>query len=570
MGQSPVWIRADIPDNLIRGLRDRLSLSRPMAMFMAARGISLDEAQKHIDAPLAGLSDPFRFPGMDKAVERIWRAIMNDETIIIHGDYDTDGVTATALVKSVLGDNGATVKAFLPHRFDDGYGLTPESLLKAIESVDGGKLMITVDCGITSHEAVAAARKRGVDVIVTDHHEPADKLPDALAVINPKVYPELADLNHLAGVGVAFKLCHAFVKYGREQKLGGFRTDLKEVLDLVTLGTVADIVPLVGENRIMVKHGLKVLERQLRPGVRALFETARVAKGLRPSDITFKLAPRINAAGRLGDADKALDLLRTNDIIEAYRFARDLDDYNRRRQSAEEDIFNQAQRQIDQKLDIENQRAIVVAGADWHQGVVGIVASRLSREYNRPTVVLSIQNGEAQGSGRAVGTVNMVEMLNECSDILTRYGGHPMAVGVSIKTENIEEFKFRFNQLAERKLSPTDLLGAINIDGQAEIHELDDEFFTSMERLAPFGHGHPTPIFEFKRLETVKVFQAGQNHSRGVVRDAYGHEFDFIAFNRHPDTLPGNHWDIAATPQINHFRGLNRPQLQIIDIKGGL
>ena len=566
MGRK-LWITSDVSEEKVAELMRR-NFPRPIGLFLVARGILSSEIDNFMKAPLKGLSDPYAIPGVIPAVKRLWEAIANDEEILIHGDYDTDGITATALVDWVLRSNGAQVTTFLPHRFDDGYGFTPDSLLKALEQCSGKcGVLVTVDCGITSHDAVEKAKELGIDVIITDHHEAAETIPDAYAAINTKLHDSLKSLHVLSGVGIAFKLSHAFVKYGRENKLGGYKTNLQETLDLVALGTIADIVPLLGENRIMVKHGINILDRQLRPGVRALFEIARISGHVKPSDITFKLAPRLNAAGRLGYAEKALALLKTNNILDAYRYAEELELFNTERQTTEEIIFQEAQKQIAQNIDLANDFAILVAGEEWHQGVIGIVASRLSREYNRPAIVLTIQGNEAHGSGRGIGTMNMVEALADCSDLLLRYGGHPMAVGLGLETRQIPEFFNKFKKITNERLSSNELVDRIQIDGEVEIAELDSNFFSYLEKLVPFGHGNSFPVFLFRNVEPVKFYPIGNNHTRGVIRDQHGSFLDFIAFNRNANEWPDSAWDIVATPQINEFRGERKPQLQIVDVR---
>ena len=398
-------------ESQIETVQRKFSLPRPIAVYFAARGIGEDQIQNFLSPRLSQLSDPYRFPGIREASQRLWNAIARREPILIHGDYDTDGITASALLALVLRQNGAIVHSFIPHRFDDGYGFTPESLQKALDTYGNCGVLVTVDCGITSCDAVNDAISRGIDVIVTDHHEAGAELPKALAVINPKVYPELEDLQVLSGAGAAFKLSHAFIKYGRENNLGGFQTRLEEVLDYVALGTVADIVPLLGENRIMVKFGIETLRKQLRPGIRALIESSKIRSELTPADITFRMAPRINAAGRVGDANVALQLLESEHIVEAYHFASQLESFNRIRQDKEQEIYQEACEQIERHLAWQSDYSLLVAGRDWHQGVIGIVASRLARDYNRPTIVLTIQGDVAYGSGRSVPSLNLVEVL---------------------------------------------------------------------------------------------------------------------------------------------------------------
>lgn len=561
------WINAcDNRKELIERLKRKFSL--PVAMFLAARDVEEDDIEQFLNPKLSDLSDPYRFPGIKKAVTRIWQVIESGGKILIHGDYDTDGITGTALITMVLSKNGAKVFPFIPHRFEDGYGFTPDSLEKAIANAGGDcKLLITVDCGISSNEAVAAAHARGIEVIITDHHEPAEELPDALVIINPKLCTELKDMHLLAGAGVGFKLCHAFIKYGRANNIGGFSTDLKNFMDLVALGTVADIVPLIKENRVIVKYGIEMLRKQLRPGIRSLFEIAGLKGQLKPSDITFRLAPRINAAGRVGDATEALNLLMADSIVDAFKSARLLNEYNVIRQGKELEIFNEATKQIKKNINLAERRSILVAGHNWHQGVIGIVASRLAREYNRPAIVLTIMNGTAYGSGRSVGNFNMVETLKGCSSLLERFGGHPMAVGVGMRSENIEKFANAFEEVTKKYFTAEDMLQIVNYDGEIELHDINDNFFAVMENLKPFGHGNSKPVFRFNDLEVVKCYAVGKGHSRGVLKNKNSYSINFIAFNRTIDEVKSGMFDVLATPELNDYFSTPKPQLHIHDMK---
>ncbi len=557
---------SDGKEQIARQLMRENSLPVAVAMYLAARGVTTDEVDRYFNASFADLSDPFRFPGIDLAVERLWKAIRNREQILIHGDYDTDGITATALLAWVLERNGAVVSSFLPHRFDDGYGFTPESLQKALDGCGGTcGVLVTVDCGINSAEAVANARSRGIDVIITDHHDPAEELPEALAIINPKVHNVVADLCNLSGVGVAFKLAHAFVIYGRSHNEGGYTTDMQDVLDYVALGTIADIVPILGENRILVKYGMETLKRQLRPGVRALIEVARVDAKIQPSDITFKLAPRINAAGRLGNAISALQLMTADNIVDAYRFADMLEGFNQKRQEKEQEIFQEAKRQVESAPDFRSSMSIIAAGEDWHQGVIGIVASRFARDYNRPAIVLTIQGDEAHGSGRSIGGLNLIRILAKCSHLLTRYGGHPMAVGLGLQKDKIPEFQREFEARVREELNPADLKSSVSYDGIVSIGDLGDEFYRCYECLGPFGHGNSHPVFRIDQVEVIRTFPIKQGHTKGIMRDLYGNTCDFIAFNM--TIAMHEKWDIIAVPHINEYYGEKRRQLQIVDFK---
>ena len=560
---SKLWkCASDGKEHIAEQLIRTKSLPNAVALYLAAKGIEPKDVDMYFNATFSDLSDPFRFPGIDLAVERLWKAIRDREQILIHGDYDTDGITATALLAWVLEKNGGIVSSFLPHRFDDGYGFTPDSLQKALDGCGGScGVLVTVDCGINSAEAVAPARAKNIDVIITDHHDPAEDLPDAIAIINPKVHTEVADLRNLSGVGVAFKLAHAFVLYGCAHNEG----DLHDVLDYVALGTIADIVPILGENRILVKYGMEILKKQIRPGVRALIEVARVPAKLQPSDITFKLAPRINAAGRLGNAITALQLMTAKNIVDAYRYADMLEGFNQKRQTKEQEIFNEAKRQVESDPNFSSSMTILAAGDAWHQGVIGIVASRFARDYNRPAIVLTIQGDEAHGSGRSIGGLNMIQILSKCSHLLTRFGGHPMAVGLGLHKDKIAEFQKEFEAHVREELQPKDLISSVSYDGLVNIGDLEDEFFQYYEYLGPFGHSNAHPVFRLNQVEVVRTYPIKPGHTKGLMRDIYGNTCDFIAFNMTIE--PRVKWDVVATPQINEYYGEKRRQLQIVDFR---
>ena len=565
---AKTWKLAGIENtDEMKKMQTALGLPRPIAVYFSARGINVKDVPDFLSPKLGNLSDPYRFPGIREASARLWEAIARREPILIHGDYDTDGITASALLAFVLRQNGATVYSFIPHRFDDGYGFTPESLDKAQEAFGSCGVLVTVDCGITSCDAVKVAVERGIDVIITDHHEAGAELPEALAVINPKVYPELEDLQLLSGAGTAFKLSHAFIKYGRENNLGGFQTRLEEVLDYVALGTVADIVPLQGENRIMVKYGIEALRRQLRPGVRALIESSKLHSDLSPSDITFRMAPRINAAGRVGDANVALQLLESEHIVDAYNCASQLESFNRIRQEKEQEIYQEACEQIERNLAWQSPYALLVAGRDWHQGVIGIVASRLARDYNRPTIVLTIQGDDAYGSGRSVSCLNLVDVLSKSAHLLERYGGHPMAVGIGLKAEKIADFFEAMDKEIRTRVTPGDLESFISYDGDAQLHELTPEFFDYLAKLSPFGHSNPKPVYRFSELRVVRCSPVGGGaHTRGTFSGRMG-QMDFIAFNRPVSMFQDKLLDVLATPQLNKHMNMETPQLNIVDVR---
>ncbi|OPZ26744.1 MAG: Single-stranded-DNA-specific exonuclease RecJ [Lentisphaerae bacterium ADurb.BinA184] len=550
----------------VQAIQEATHLSRPAALVLASRGITADKAPEFLKPSLRNLVDPYLIPGNLVAAERLWQAIRRNETVLIHGDYDTDGVTASVLLAKVLTHNGAKVETFLPHRMDDGYGLTPESIEKACR--DHHSLLVTVDCGITSHLAVEAAKAQGVEVIVTDHHEPGEIRPSALALIDPKLNGTDARVRELAGVGVAFKVCHGFIKYGRERGLGGFSTDLREVLDLVALGTVADIVPLLDENRCLVKYGLQVLSRQHRPGIRALCELVGLDAGVRSTDIAYRIAPRLNAPGRMGDPMLSMRLLQAESMAEAFPLAKALDDENRKRQELEAETFTRARDQIATRCNIEDDRTIVVWGEQWHQGVLGIVAARLSRTYHRPCIVMTRDaSGMLSGSGRSVQGVNLVGVLEQCQQYLTRFGGHPMAAGLSLKDNDVIHFCHLFEATVRKGLTLDEMLPQIEICGEIGFDEITDIFLGDLDVLRPFGQGHPEPVFFTRRVTPYRIQPAGRDHTRGVLRDGSGAMIDFVAFNRRPEEFCPPPWDAAYLARLNTFGGRSRPQAHIVDVR---
>ncbi|MBT3379676.1 MAG: single-stranded-DNA-specific exonuclease RecJ [Lentisphaerae bacterium] len=561
-----IWEVSQPAEDAIRRLMDATGLSRACAIVLGHRGIAPEDAGAFLRPELRGLSDPYLLPGTRDAAQRLWEAVKRNERILIHGDYDTDGITASALLAGVLRDSGAEVECFIPHRIDDGYGLTPESVEKA--SQDGFSLLVTVDCGITGYDALRAAQECELDVVVTDHHVPGDEPVPAVAVVNPKLPGAPPSTLDLAGVGVAFKVCHAFLKLGREQGWGGHETDLRSSLDLVAIGTVADIVPLLSENRALVKHGLEVLSRQHRPGIHALCGVAKVGDIVQASDITYRLAPRLNAAGRLGDPTVSLRLLESGNVVSAAGLARELDSQNRKRQQMEEAAVNLAEAQIAEKYDLETDRSLVVWSDDWHQGVVGIVASRLARRYHRPSVVLTRDaNGLLTGSGRSVRRLNLVSLMERCRESLIRFGGHAMAAGLSLELEHLDEFRVSFEASVKQVLGPESMRSELDICGHVPFAEIDDTFFEEMTSLEPFGHGNPEPVFVTHGVWPDRCIPVAGKHTRGTVCDDSGARMSFIAFGLTRDDLPPPPWDLVYTPQLNRYAGRCTPQARVVDVR---
>ncbi|MCF6191582.1 MAG: single-stranded-DNA-specific exonuclease RecJ [Candidatus Hydrothermae bacterium] len=486
---------------------ERVALSPLTARLLSARGISPEEVEAFLHPSLEQLHSPFLLHQMDRAVERILEAVKREESILVYGDYDVDGVSSTALLVRGLERLGAKVTAYIPDRFEEGYGLHRSGVDHAREV--GATLIVTVDCGVTAMEEVAYARQLGIDVVITDHHLPKETLPDAVAVVNPRV-GETYPFPELAGVGVTFKLLEAL-----HARTGASRKPLLWDLDLVVLGTVGDVVPLMGENRVLVHYGLKVLAHTRKAGLKALKEVAKVrGSKLHPWHVSFILAPRLNAAGRLTHARHALELLTTRDGKRALQIAEQLHAENQRRQQLERKILEEAIQMIEAG-DLEKSWVLVVAREGWHEGVVGIVASRLVERYERPALVIALQNGEGKGSGRSVESFHLFRALLEAEELLESFGGHRMAAGVRIRSDRLEALRDRLNAYARANHEPEDLLPEVHLDlvleDPAWLH--DPRLPEEMEQLEPFGSGHPHPAL---LIPDVRVLQIARPSRRRV------------------------------------------------------
>jgi single-stranded-DNA-specific exonuclease len=482
-------------------LARELNIAPVTARLLCIRGIAdVSEARRFLTPSLDDLLDPFALTDMTVAVDRILRAIAARERIAIHGDYDVDGVTSTVILRRALELLGADVIHFLPERLRDGYGLQPASLDRL--AAEGVRLVISVDCGIRGVEAAARARALGLDLIITDHHEPDVELPRALAVINPKrhdcAYPE----KNLAGVGVALKVVQALcARTERSSWLPAF-------VKMAAIGTLADVVPLTGENRIIAKLGLGLLSKgPHKIGLRALLEVCGLAgKEIDSYHIGFVLAPRVNAAGRMSTPDIAARLLLASDEAmadEARALAVQLDAENVRRQQEEADLVARARRMVETDIEIGSRTVIVVGGEGWHRGVIGIVASKLVDAFHRPAIVMSFDGDVAHGSCRSIPSFNMLAALESCAEIMTRFGGHKQAAGLTIDSSRIRELRVRVNEYAEARLQPDDLRPRIWIDGGLDFRSINDQVASELTNLAPFGAGNPRPIFHASRVEVV-------------------------------------------------------------------
>ncbi len=562
-----LWdFRGEVNADLTRDLVEKLQVSPLVAALLQQRGIAdLDQGRLYLSSRLAAMPDPLLMADMESAVGRLCRAVEQGERIAVHGDYDVDGITASALLVENLRSFGATVDYYIPLRLVDGYGLSGEALQRAADS--GAKVAVSVDCGVSAHDEARLAKELGLDLIITDHHQPPDHLPEALAVINPHRSDCTFPYKGLAGVGVAFMLLVALRSRLRQQGWFDARPepDLRRSLDLVALGTIADIAPLTGLNRILVTAGLAVLNQGQRPGIAALREVADV-KEVNCGSVGFRLAPRLNAAGRLQDAAQGVALLLEPLPDKALESARHLDDCNRERQAIEQQTLEQALDQLTETYD-PSQRSIVLADSEWHSGVIGIVASRLVERFYRPTVLIAVDNGIGKGSARSIRGFHLYRALYDCQQQLSGFGGHEYAAGLSIPAEHIETFASDFEAVAEKELRDDQLQPRHLFDQEVLLEELTLETVTELNLLAPFGMGNPQPLLVARNLRAQQVQILGEKHLRFTARQG-GYSQPCIAFGMAAriDELAGE-FDLLFTPDINEWRGRSSVQLKVKDIR---
>lgn len=554
------------PEEQVQQLASQLSLPPIIARILLNRGIeSLEDARFFFRAGLDHLYDPFLMADMTKAVDTIQQAIEKRKKILIYGDYDVDGATATAMMLLFLRKVGIEADFYIPNRIKEGYGLS----LEAVEAIHqrGVDLMICVDCGITAIEEISLARRLGMEVIVCDHHQPGAELPPANAVLNPKRPDCPYPFKELAGVGVSFKLAQALAA-----RINMPHDRLFELLDLVAIGSAADIVPLVDENRILVREGLEVLRQTKNVGLYALLQkTGLHNKTLGTGQIIFILAPRINAVGRMSDAAQAVRLLISTDLQEAEAIAEVLEKENRQRRSIDEETFKEAVEMVESYFDPENDPAFVLSAEGWHPGVIGIVASRLVDRYYRPTVMISTDEGVGKGSARSIPGFNIYEALNSCADLMLAFGGHKYAAGLSIPSENISRLRERLQEYAQQKLTDDLLTPKLSIDGELRFDEIDATFMRILKMMAPFGPQNMRPVFYSKNIRIVGTpVIVGNNHLRfkacqnGKVIDAIGFNLGNLLHR-----IGGHREDIemAYVVEENEWQGRVYTQLKIKDIR---
>ena len=531
--------------------------------ILAARGlVAPDEVGRFLAPSLSSLHDPALLLGMEAAVSRLLAARRNRESVCVYGDYDVDGITATALLVSFLRTAGMECRYFISNRFDDGYGLSRDAIERIIAC--GADLIVSVDCGITAVDEALFCREQGCDLIIVDHHLPGAAIPDACAVLNPLQpgcgYP----FKSLAGVGVAFNLLIALRSALRDA--GAFRErdepDLREWLDLVALGTIADVVPLTGQNRIYAFHGLRQLSLSTKPGIQALKRVAGITGGVNCGQVGFRLAPRLNAAGRMESAVPGVDLLLSTSPEEAALIAADLDSANAERQAVERRIFDEAVGMVEAAGDYPERRSIVLASASWHQGVVGIVASRLVERYNRPTILIALaEDGTAKGSGRSIPGFHLRDALAPCAAHLDRFGGHRYAAGIGLRAGEVAAFSSAFEAEARRLLTDTDLVARLEVDAEVQPEDITRELVQELKRLEPFGSGNPEPVLVMCGMTVVEQRTVGEGHLRlRLARD--GCTFGAIAFRMVRQETEGL-VDVAFFPEMNEWNGTTTVQLRV-------
>lgn len=557
------WFVKKADKEILDSLVKELNISPIIAQLLANRNIlNPEEANRFLSCRLSNLHDPYVLKGMKRAVARIRRALSKGEKILVYGDYDVDGITSVSLLKSVLTDLGGSVLGYIPNRLEEGYGLNLEACRFAHRKRIS--LVITVDCGINAKREIDYLNSLNIDVIIVDHHEvQGGPLPRAHAIINPLQHGCTYPFKHLAGIGLAFKLAQALLDRPAE--------DLKDLLDLVALGTVSDIVPQLGENRILTKHGLDVLNRTDRVGLKELIRVS----GLKGRDISsghigYMLGPRINASGRIGSPKVALRLLLTDREDEAKELAEILDRENRNRQRIENNILQEAMQKIEREVNFKEHKTIVLSSPNWHPGVIGIVASRLVDKFYRPTAIISVDHSTGRGSARSISDFNLFNAISKCKRHLTEFGGHEAACGFAIHKKDIEKFKLTFNKVAKSSLLPEHLLPKLHADMDIPLSRLSERLIYDIERLAPHGPRNPSPVFISRGIKLKNMPRSiGRNGIKFWVTDgkitceaiAFGVQDSFLR------ELSNERLDLAYFPSINIYKGLRSIKLDLEDLK---
>lgn len=551
-------------------LEEKYPQSTTICRLLSQRGVtSPEETEKFFNPQLSDLHDPFLMKDMRKAVDRLNEAIGAKEKILIYGDYDVDGTTSVALVYRFLLNYYSGLDYYIPDRYDEGYGISTKSIDYAAEN--GISLIITLDCGIKAVERIAYARSKGIDFIICDHHVPDNQLPDATAILNPKLDDEPYPYKHLSGCGVGYKFMQGFaISNGLN-----IANDLEPLLDLVAVSIISDIVPITGENRILTHHGLRRINNNPSMGLRAIIKICQLQnkKNINISDIVFKIGPRINASGRMQKGKEAVDLLVTRDYTEACRKGREIDQYNEDRKELDKRITEEANELLKNNFDFTTRRSIVIYNKDWHKGIIGIVASRFTELYYRPAVVLTLSDGLATGSARSVQGFDIYKAVESCRDLLENFGGHTYAVGLSLKEEYIEEFTERFEKYVAENIEPAQTTPQIDIDTELTFSEITPQFITLLRQFNPFGPGNNKPVFCTRNVcdyGTSKLVGRQHEHLKlELVDGSSGRILNCIAFNMkecYDYIKSGRSFDICYTIEDNQ-RNSEEIQLLIRDIR---
>lgn len=558
------WQVYQVESEKVEELEKKYNINKLLATILVNRGI-IEEKQieKFLQPKRSDFYNPYEMPDMSIAVKRIVKAIENKEKTIIYGDYDVDGITSVTVLKSFLEERGLEVAEYIPNRLEEGYGLNKA----AVDGIakQGYTLMITVDCGISAIEEVKYANELGIETIITDHHEPGNELPEAIAVVDAKRKDNKYPFRNLAGVGVVFKLIQAI---GMELKLE--EKEYLKYLDIVCIGTISDIVPLVDENRVIVKLGLRLVEQTKNLGLRAILQVSGYSK-IDSSTISFGVAPRINACGRMGHQEEALKLFLSKEINEVNELTQKLNEYNKLRQETEKNIYTDAIMQIERD-GLANNNTIVVMGENWHHGVIGIVSSKITEMYFKPSILLCEEEDAGKGSGRSIPGFDLYEALTQCNDSIEKFGGHSMAVGINVKKDKFEEFKQKLEQIAREK-HIEEIVPILKIDAQISLDEINKDMVDSLKELEPFGEENKTPLFVFKNLkiDSIRALSEGK-HLKLTLKDNKS-IVNAIGFNLGElsnDYRIGDKVDVVGNLEINSFNGVESIQINIKDIMKSL
>ncbi len=559
------WQIYETDENKINEIQEKYEINKLLATILVNRNITeKEDIRLFLEPTRNDFHNPFLITDMKKAVERIIQAIEKQEKVTIYGDYDVDGITSITVLKSFLQDRGLEVANYIPNRLDEGYGLNKEAIEKIVNN--GCQLMITVDCGISAIEEIEYANTLGIETIVTDHHEPGNELPHAFAVIDNKRKDSTYPFRELAGVGVVFKLIQAI----------GITLGLKEeeylkYLDIVCVGTISDIVPLVDENRVIAKLGLLLIRQTKNIGLRSIMNSSGYSK-IDSNSISFGIAPRINACGRMGKAEEALKLLLSKNINEVTELTTKLNEHNRERQETEKSIFENAIQQIE-KEHLEENKAIIVGGENWHHGVIGIVSSKITEMYFKPSILLSFEeDGIGKGSGRSIPGFDLHDALMQCTDTIEKFGGHSMAVGITVRKDNFLKFREEFEQIAS-KAHIDEIIPIIQVDSKIDVKDINKEMVESLKQLEPFGEGNRMPVFVFKNLkiDSIRALSEGKHlkltlKDNNTIINAIGFNMGHLA----EEYRIGDKIDVVGVLEINSFNGVDSLQINMKDVMRSL